>query len=154
MNGKLAPTPDNISEADFEPQHVTRVVRCPRCQQFFSTVRRWQLACPECGYEWEEENHFDPSEIRAEDLMESAAMGLMWVVFCGIVLFVLGLGVAFALLLFSKSAAGGAFALGFLTIAGLASACGLFRRGWSVRVPVIGSWYGNRLGGFGGPSVR
>src|SRR5581483_10630225 len=71
MNGKLAPTPDNISEADFEPQHVTRVVRCPRCQQFFSTARRWQLACPECGYEWEEENHFDPSEISAEDLMES-----------------------------------------------------------------------------------
>jgi hypothetical protein len=36
---------------------LSSTLLCPKCRQKFETVRRFWMACPECGYEWEEESH-------------------------------------------------------------------------------------------------
>ena len=38
-------------------QRRGREVRCPHCRATFETMRRFEMACPKCGYEWEEPSH-------------------------------------------------------------------------------------------------
>jgi DNA-directed RNA polymerase subunit RPC12/RpoP len=45
-----------------EPREMTRIrrgrqIKCPACGVTFETMRRFEMACPECGYEWEEPSH-------------------------------------------------------------------------------------------------
>jgi hypothetical protein len=42
------------SRRPAEPESLSRTLRCPKCRQTFETMRRWRMACPECGHEWEE----------------------------------------------------------------------------------------------------
>ena len=60
---------------------LSRTLRCPRCHQQFETMRRFRVACTECGHEWEEESHrttadniADPQKrIRLEAFLRAAA---------------------------------------------------------------------------------
>ncbi len=38
-------------------QRHGRKIRCPHCMASFETMRRFEMTCPECGYEWEEPSH-------------------------------------------------------------------------------------------------
>src|SRR6187399_1020081 len=73
--------PEGDQPAEFEPQRVVRVMRCPRCRQTIGTMRRWRMLCTECGHEWEEENVLTAAD-KLADLKtlaaEYAVMGFMW----------------------------------------------------------------------------
>src|SRR5436190_11035084 len=73
--------PEGEEPAEFTPQRVVRVMRCPKCRAVIGTMRRWRLACTECGHAWEE-----PTVLTAADKLtdarsaacEYAVMAIMW----------------------------------------------------------------------------
>ncbi len=49
-----------VSKSDpyaISRQRHGREMRCPHCLARFETMRRFEMACPECGFEWEEPSH-------------------------------------------------------------------------------------------------
>jgi len=73
--------PEGDEPAEFTPQRVVRVMRCPRCRQTIGTMRRWRMACPECGHEWEEETVLTAADKLADArsaASEYAVMAIMW----------------------------------------------------------------------------
>jgi len=73
--------PEGDEPAEFTPQRVVRVMRCPKCRQTIGTMRRWRMACPECGHEWEEETVLTAADKLADArsaASEYAVMAVMW----------------------------------------------------------------------------
>jgi hypothetical protein len=73
--------PEGEEPAEFTPQRVVRVMRCPKCRATIATMRRWRMACNECGHEWEEETVLtaaDKLEHVRTEAAEFAVMALMW----------------------------------------------------------------------------
>jgi hypothetical protein len=58
---------------------LSRALRCPECLQQVETMRRFRLACPECGHEWAEESRVPFGE-RALDYAKTVAE---WVALVG-----------------------------------------------------------------------
>ena len=85
----LGPAGDEPPET--EPERISRVLRCPRCRQSFETMRRFQMSCPECGHNWDEQSIITAgdrvSRLRT-NVSEYAVMLFMW----GGLLLVFGLG--------------------------------------------------------------
>ena len=73
-----------LSDEGVQPQRVSRIVRCPHCRQAFSTSRRWQMACPDCGYEWDEANNHRARDDLVETVEEHAVFWTMWLLLIGI----------------------------------------------------------------------
>ena len=86
--------PQGDEPAEFTPQRVVRVMRCPRCRQTIGTMRRWRLACPECGHEWEEETVLTTAD-KLADARTAAAEYLVMAFMWGGLLLILGLVIAF-----------------------------------------------------------
>jgi hypothetical protein len=73
--------PQGDQPADLDPQPIARVMRCPKCRQTISTMRRWRMACPECGHEWEEETVLTLEDKLADvgsSIGEYAVMAFLW----------------------------------------------------------------------------
>jgi hypothetical protein len=41
---------------DAPQKSLERTLRCPRCRRRFNTMRRFLVACTECGHSWQEES--------------------------------------------------------------------------------------------------
>jgi hypothetical protein len=73
--------PQGEEPAEFEPQRVVRVMRCPKCRTTIATMRRWRMSCNECGHEWEEETVLTAADKLADakaKATEYVVMALMW----------------------------------------------------------------------------
>jgi len=79
---------------------LSRTLRCPKCRQQFETMRRFRLACPECGHEWEEQSHLTTSDKLADarsQVGEYLFMAIAWAIFLAfiaVVLMIFVIGVA------------------------------------------------------------
>ena len=97
--------PQGDEPAEFDPVHIARVMRCPKCRQTFSTMRRWRMLCPECGHEWEEQSELSWGD-KAEHI-RSEAWGYLFI------------ALAWAVLLACAGAIVGLFVLLFVWVTGL-----------------------------------
>src|SRR6188508_1835407 len=88
--------PEGDEPAEFTPQRVVRVMRCPRCRQTIGTMRRWRMACPECGHEWEEETVLTAADKLADARSAASEYLVMAVMWAGLALTV-GLVIGFFL---------------------------------------------------------
>src|ERR1044072_5154195 len=78
---RMGDGPEGEEPAEFTPQRVVRVMRCPKCRETIATMRRWRMACNGCGHEWEEESVVtaaDKLEQVKTEAAEYAVMALMW----------------------------------------------------------------------------
>jgi hypothetical protein len=78
---RMVDGPEGEEPAEFTPQRVVRVMCCPKCRETIATMRRWRMACNECGHEWEEETVLttaDKLEHARTEAAEFAVMALMW----------------------------------------------------------------------------
>jgi hypothetical protein len=92
---------------------ITRTIRCPHCRREFSTARRWQLACPACAYEWDEENHYKAGQDLKTDAPQYLVLGILWAVAIAMMTVVLGAAGYFVWWLIGQDA-GAALSLGAL----------------------------------------
>ena len=88
--------PEGDEPAEFTPQRVVRVMRCPKCRQTIGTMRRWRMACPECGHAWEEETVLTAADKLADARSAASEYAVMAVMWAGLALIV-GLVVGFFL---------------------------------------------------------
>jgi hypothetical protein len=73
---------------------LSRTLRCPKCRQQFETMRRFRLACPECGHEWAEESHLTASDKLADarsQIGEYLFMLLSWAILLAFIAMVLAI---------------------------------------------------------------
>lgn len=86
--------PEGDQPAEFDPVQIARVMRCPKCRQTISTMRRWRMLCPECGHEWEEESVRTLADKLADARTEAwgfVFLGLAWSVLIGFAGLIAGL---------------------------------------------------------------
>ena len=69
-----------------------RLMTCPKCRQRFETMRRFQLACTECGHEWEEESKLSAGDRFSRFANDAGEYVFMWA--CWAAMGALGLLVA------------------------------------------------------------
>ena len=84
------------------------------------TMRRWQMACAKCGYEWDEAVNLSAADRREafrEELPETAAFGCLWV---GFLLFLLAIPAAVVTYSFRSAGDAGDTNLAILPIAMIA----------------------------------
>jgi hypothetical protein len=90
--------PEGEQPPEFDPVHLSRVMRCPKCRQTIATMRRWRMLCPECGHEWEEESVLSLGD-KLSDLRTEAwgfiFLALAWATIIAFGLAILGLLVLF-----------------------------------------------------------
>jgi hypothetical protein len=73
--------PEGDEPAEFTPQRVVRVMRCPKCRETIGTMRRWRMLCTECGHEWEEASERSAADKLADartEVGEYIVMAMMW----------------------------------------------------------------------------
>ncbi len=78
---RMVDGPEGEEPAEVTPQRVVRVMRCPKCRATIATMRRWRMACNECGHEWEEETVLTAADKLAHartDAAEFVVMAFMW----------------------------------------------------------------------------
>jgi hypothetical protein len=88
-----------------------REVACPNCRQRFETMRRWRMACSECGHEWEEPTVLttgDKLSSLKTDFFEYIFMGIGWAVLLALVASVAGFFVFVFILIAGRSGPGAA----------------------------------------------
>jgi rubredoxin len=96
---------------------LSRVVYCPQCGQAMQTMRRWQMACAKCGYEWDESSSpsaADRREAFREELPATAAFGCLWV---GFLLCAAAIPASVVVYAFRSASDAGNTSLAFLPIA-------------------------------------
>lgn len=124
MNKRLDYAPPVGKPTDYVEGAIAapapRLVRCPTCRGEFETPRRWQLACPECGNEWDEENHYKAGQDLRTDIPQYLVLGFLWAGALAIVAVILGFSGYFSWWLFEKDPGA---ALGVAALFAVASVC-------------------------------
>jgi hypothetical protein len=88
---------NDLRRRDQPPEQLSRVLRCPKCRQSFETMRRWRLACPECGHEWEEASQLGAGD-RITRFRDDAFEHLfLWACWAGVTAIVLFVGAIFVI---------------------------------------------------------
>ena len=78
-------------DSGTKEQVQPRLIMCPQCHQRFETMRRFQMVCTECGYEWEEESQLSTGDRFSRftsDAGEYVFMWAAWAVMGAVALFV------------------------------------------------------------------
>jgi hypothetical protein len=83
-----------IMSSDFGSgtQVRPRLMTCPKCRQRFETMRRFQLACTQCGHEWQEESKLSAADRFSRFTNDAGEYLFMWT--CWAAIGALGLLVA------------------------------------------------------------
>jgi hypothetical protein len=108
------------------------------------------MACPVCGHEWQEENHYNAREQAASNAIEVLVLGAMWLAAIALVCAAVGL-----LLYVLWTASGGslgaaigvALLFAILGVSLLITFAGYRRyRSPGPRLPIVSFWYRGWLG--------
>jgi predicted anti-sigma-YlaC factor YlaD len=117
-------------DSDTSTRVQPRLVMCPKCRQRFETMRRFQMACTACGYEWEEESKLsagDKFERFRTDAGEYLFMWACWAGMGALVLMVASIFVIGFLRLVERRGVGTALPLVLVAIVVIAVVAAVFR---------------------------
>src|SRR3954469_8472532 len=86
-----------MNEAHSAMPVPPRVVMCPKCRQRFETMRRFQMACTQCGHEWEEDSKLSAGDKLGDFRTDAGEYLFMWACWAGMAARVLGVASIFVI---------------------------------------------------------